>query len=342
MTHTETAPEAAAASPDRPRRHNPLSGVVDELRSLAVLAVLVVIVTVFHPQFLSIASIANITQQASFYGILALGMVYLLSMGELDLSVGGNFALSAMSVALMIHSGINPWIASLVGIAFGAALGALNAVLSNALRVPIIVISLGTLAAYRGATLILSSGGSVSAANNPQDPFFQVLGGSINGIPALSIALLVLTIALAFVFRKTSFGFAVRAIGSNPHAARLSGYPINRVRIQASALLGALCGFSGVLSVAFFQASDPAVGTGYELLVVAAAVIGGTALSGGRGSVVGAALGALIVSVINGALTAFGVSANFAGFFTGVVIVGAVALDALLKRRKKAVENPTT
>jgi ribose transport system permease protein len=94
-----------------------------------------------------------------------------------------------------------------------------------------------------------------------------------------------------------------------------------------------LCGVSGVLSFAFFQASDPAVGTGYELLVVAAAVIGGTALTGGRGTVFGAMLGALIVSVINGALTVFGVSVNYAGFVTGLVIIGAVALDSLLRRK---------
>ncbi|MFT4229855.1 MAG: ABC transporter permease [Microbacterium sp.] len=338
MTQTTLVEAASPGSPEpgRARRRNPLRGIADELRTLAVLAALVIVVTAFHPQFLSIASIANITQQASFYGLLALGMVYLLSMGELDLSVGGNFALSAMVIAILVHGGVSPWLAALAGVALGAVLGGVNGVLSNALRVPIIVISLGTLAAYRGLALILSEGGSVGAAQNPDDPFFTILGGSINGIPALSIALLILTVVLTFVYRKTSFGFAIRAIGSNAQAARLSGYPINRIRIQAALLLGALCGLSGALSVAFFRASDPAVGTGYELLVVAAAVIGGTTLSGGRGSVVGAALGALIVSVINGALTAFGVSANFAGFFTGVVIVGAVALDALLKRRKSA------
>jgi ribose transport system permease protein len=307
---------------------------MDEIRVLGVLVVLVTIVTVFHPQFLSIASIANITQQASFFGIIALGMVFLLSMGELDLSVGGNFAFCAMVVGILVQAGVNPWLAALAAIAVGGCLGALNSVLSNALRVPIIVISLGTLAVYRGASLIISGAGSVSGGD-PADPFFTVLGGSIGGIPALSIAFLVLTIVLTYVYTKTSFGFAVRAVGSNPHAARLSGYPINRIRIAVGALVGVLCGISGILSFAFFQASDPAVGTGYELLVVAAAVIGGTTLSGGRGSVVGAALGALIVSVINGALTAFGVSANYAGFVTGLVIVGAVALDSVLKRRKR-------
>jgi ribose transport system permease protein len=329
-----TMASASGGGPVRGRSKGIIVRRMDEIRVLGVLVVLVAIVTVFHPQFLSIASIANITQQASFFGIIALGMVFLLSMGELDLSVGGNFAFCAMVVALLVQSGVNPWLAALAAVAVGGCLGALNALLSNALRVPIIVISLGTLAAYRGGSLIISGAGSVSGGD-PEDPFFTVLGGSIGGIPALSIAFLVLTVILTFVYTKTSFGFAVRAVGSNPDAARLSGYPIDRIRITVGALVGMLCGISGILSFAFFQASDPAVGTGYELLVVAAAVIGGTTLSGGRGSVVGAALGALIVSVINGALTAFGVSANYAGFVTGLVIVGAVALDSVIKRRKR-------
>lgn len=304
----------------------------EEARVIGVFVVMVAIVAVVRPQFLGIASIANITQQASFYGIIALGMVFLMSMGELDLSVGGNFAFCAMITGLMAQNGLNLWLAALIGVVSGIVLGAINALLANALTVPMIVITLGTLAAYRGMALIISGAQSVTGGS-PDDPFFKVLGGSIYGIPALAVAMLILAIILTIVYKRTAFGFAVRAIGSNTHAAQLSGYPIKFVRIQVASLVGALCGVSGVLSFAFFGASDPAIGTGYELLVIASAVIGGTALTGGRGSVIGAMFGALIVSVINGALTAFGVSVNYAGFVTGVVIVGAVALDSLLRRK---------
>jgi ribose transport system permease protein len=308
-------------------------GAIEELGVFAVLAVIVIVVTVFHPQFLSIASIANITQQASFYGLIALGMVFLLSMGELDLSVGGNFAFCSVTAALLAEAGVNLWLAGALAIVVGALLGMLNALVSNALRVPIIIISLGTLAAYRGATLIISGAGSVTGGD-PDSSFFTILGGSIGGIPALTIVFVIAAIVLSFVYKRTAFGFAVRAVGSNPHAAKLSGFPIGRIKLQVGGLVGMLCGISGVLSFAFFQASDPAVGTGYELLVVAAAVIGGTALSGGRGTVLGALLGALIVSVINGAMTSFGVSVNYASFVTGIVIVGAVAMDSLLRRKR--------
>ena len=308
-------------------------GAIEELGVFAVLAVIVIVVTVFHPQFLSIASIANITQQASFYGLIALGMVFLLSMGELDLSVGGNFAFCSVTAALLAEAGVNLWVAGALAVVVGALLGMLNALVSNALRVPIIIISLGTLAAYRGATLIISGAGSVTGGD-PDSSFFTILGGSIGGIPALTIVFVIAAIVLSFVYKRTAFGFAVRAVGSNPHAAKLSGFPIGRIKLQVGGLVGMLCGISGVLSFAFFQASDPAVGTGYELLVVAAAVIGGTALSGGRGTVLGALLGALIVSVINGAMTSFGVSVNYASFVTGIVIVGAVAMDSLLRRKR--------
>ncbi len=321
------------AEPSRRREVLRRLGSVDELGVLTVLVVIVVVVTAFHPQFLSMASIANITQQASFYGLIALGMVFLLSMGELDLSVGGNFAFCSVSVALMAEGGFNLWLAGGLAIAIGILLGMLNALLSNALRVPIIIISLGTLAAYRGATLIISGAGSVTGGD-PNSSFFTILGGSIAGLPFLTVVFVAAAVLLTFVYKRTAFGFAVRAVGSNPHAAKLSGFPIGRIKVQVGGLVGLLCGISGVLSFAFFQAADPAVGTGYELLVVAAAVIGGTALSGGRGTVMGALLGALIVSVINGAMTSFGVSVNYASFVTGIVIVGAVAMDALLRRNR--------
>lgn len=312
-------------------RRNPFRN-FEDARVIGVFVVMVAVVAIVRPQFLGIASIANITQQAAFYGIIALGMVFLMSMGELDLSVGGNFAFCAMVTGLMAQNGLNLWLCALIGVVSGVILGAINALLANALTVPMIVITLGTLAAYRGLALIISGAQSVTGGS-PDDAFFKIFGGSVFGISALAIAMLILAIILTIVYKRTAFGFAVRAIGSNTHAAQLSGYPINFVRIQVASLVGALCGISGVLSFAFFGASDPAIGTGYELLVIAAAVIGGTALTGGRGSVIGAMFGALIVSVINGALTAFGVSVNYAGFVTGVVIVGAVALDSLLRRK---------
>lgn len=305
----------------------------DEFGVVAVLIIMVVVVNAVHPEFLGIQSIANLSQQAAFYGIIALGMVFMLSMGEVDLSVGGNFAFSAMVAALLAKHGTNLWLCGIAAIAVGAVLGGFNAMLANGLKLPLIIITLGTLSMYRGLTLVISNG-EAQAGGDPNSGFFSFFGGDIGKIPAAAIAFVVLTAVVWVVYRKTRFGFSVRAVGSNPVAARLSGYPIGRVRLKVALLIGALCGVSGVLSFAFFQSSDPNLGTGFELQVIAAAVIGGTALSGGKGSVIGAFVGALIISIISGALTAFGVSINWSQFVTGAVIVGAVALDSLIKQRQ--------
>jgi len=216
----------------------------------------------------------------------------------------------------------------------GAALGMFNAAVANTFRLPMIIVTLGTLSMYRGATLVISGGQTITGGNTTSS-FFKIFGGSFHRIPAAAIAFAVLTVVMTFAYRKSAFAFGVRAVGSNPTAARLSGYPIGRIRLYVAGLIGVLCAIAGILSYAFFQATDPGLGTGIELQAIAAAVIGGTALSGGRGTIPGAVLGALVISVIGGALTQFGVSINWANFVTGAVIVGTVSLDALVKRRKE-------
>jgi ribose transport system permease protein len=311
-------------------------GAVNELGVLAALAALVVLVAAFHSEFVGIASISNLLQQGSFYGIIALGMVFMLSLGEVDLSVAGTFAFSAMCAALFVEHGMNAWLAAFLAVWIGVGFGAANAVMANFFRLPILIITLGTYSAYRGLVLVVN-GGQSAAGGSTSSSFFSFFGGTLGGkIPASAVAFLVLTLVLSVLYRRTSFGFGVRAIGSNPTAARLSGYSIGRMRLLVAGLLGGLSGFAGVLSYAFFQSADPSVGTGFELQAIAAAVIGGTALSGGKGTVLGAFLGALLISVINGALTQFGVSINWAGVVTGVVIIGAVGLDSIVKRRQLA------
>jgi ribose transport system permease protein len=307
----------------------------EDIGVLCALVAMVVLVTVFHPDFLDIQSVSSLLQQASFYGIIALGMVFMLSLREVDLSVGGNMGFSAMCCAVFVSHGIDPWLAAGLALLVGICLGAANALVSNIFGLPMIIVTLGTLSMYQGMALVISNGGTV-AGGNVNGSFFTIFGGAVDQIPVAAIAFGVLTLVIWFVYRKTAFAFAVRAIGSNPVAARLSGYPINRVRLSVAGLVGLLCAVAGLLSYAFFGSVDSSLGNGLELQVIAATVIGGTALSGGRGSVPGAFLGALIISVIAGGLTEFGVSINWASFVTGAVIVIAVSLDAVVKRRQRA------
>jgi len=308
---------------------------VQETGIVVVLILIVALVALGHPRFVSSQSLTNLTQQSAFFGIMALGVVFLLAMRELDLSVGSNYSVCTIATAVLARDGLNPWVAAVAGILLGAALGAVNALLANRFKLPVIIISLGTLSAYRGLTQVVSHSSPIGG--QPVDSsFYRWVGATHLGLPTVVYVFFVLCGVLTFVFRSTRFGYAVRAVGSNEEAARLTGYPIARVRLTVLTLVGALCGLSGVCTLAYFGAADPGVGTGYELTVIAAAIIGGTGLAGGAGSVPGALIGALLISVIAGALTQVGVPADWGQFVTGVVIVTAVGFDALVRRRTRA------
>jgi ribose transport system permease protein len=310
-------------------------GSYNQLGVLIALLLMVGVVAAFHPTFVSKPSLLNIGQGAALYGIMALGMVFLLSMREIDLSVGSIYGVTITAAALLITShGWDPWLAAGAGVLMGVALGGLNGVFASALAVPTIIVTLGSLSMYRGLTLVLADGHYVPSM--PESSFFDIVGGRLLGVPMSVWTFGALTLLLSALYRSTRYGFVVRAIGSNEDAARLSGIPIGRVRLVTLMLMGGLCGIAGMLTLAFFQSADSNLGAGYELLVIAAAIIGGTGLSGGSGSVFGALLGALIISVIQGGLVQLAVDPNWSNFVTGAVIIAAVAVDAVVRRRRAA------
>ncbi|HZO07346.1 MAG TPA: ABC transporter permease [Solirubrobacterales bacterium] len=349
MSETSTTPQAVATSPnsagtptpppaasigDRVRAGIGRAFQVDELGPLLALIALVVFIGGFHSDFLDKDVLLNTVRSAAFVAIVAYGMVYLLAMTEIDLSVGGIYALCIMLAAKWMSS-IDPWVAAMLAICVGIALGAVNGILCNLFKIPVIIITLGTLSMFRGLVQIVSSG--KPATGIPLDSsFFEKLGGDILGIPAAAWVVVVLGVILTFVFKKTRFGAMVRAVGSNHQAAEFSGIPVLRIRLYALMLVGGLAGLAGVLSLAYFQGADPTVGAGFELQVIAAAIIGGTAVSGGTGTVPGALIGALIVAVINSGLIFFSIDSNWTNFVTGAVIVIAVGSDALVRRRRAA------
>jgi ribose transport system permease protein len=301
---------------------------------LLALLVLVAFIGGFNPEFLAKASLINVGQQAAFFGIMALGMVFLLSMREVDLSVGSLYGLCAVAPAVLMRDGLDPWLAALAGIGLGVALGAVNGLIANALKLPSIIVTLGTLSMFKGITLVISDTRTVTGLPR-EHAFFEIFGGRLFDIPASIWALVLLTVVLAIVYERTRYGFVVRSIGSNPEAAALTGMSIGRTRLATLMLTGGLCGVAGVLTLAFFQSADPNTGLGYELLVIAAAIIGGTTLAGGTGTVVGALLGALTIGVIRSGLVQFGVTTSWSVFATGAVIVAAVALDVRFRGRRE-------
>jgi ribose transport system permease protein len=296
---------------------------------------LVVFIGILHPDFLEIGQLKDIVQNATYVGIIAAGMAFLISMREIDLSVGSMFGLALVVSALLMQHGMNPWLAALLGVLLGGAMGLLNAILVQFIAIPAIVATLATLSMYRGLSQALSGGEQVTGLP-AESSFFTFLGGDeILGLPVSVWVMIVVTVVLTAVLRLTPYGYRVRAIGSNPEAATFSGISIPRVRVQTLVLVGLLAGLSGMLGLAFFISGDPNIGTGFELQVIAAAIIGGTPLRGGSATVVGAVLGAILLSAVNSGLAYFDVPVNWSNFATGAVILAAVALDSLIRGRRR-------
>ena len=287
-----------------------------------------------HPEFFSFGSVKTILRQSALVGIIAFGMVYLVAMIEIDLSVGGIFAVAgSLSALLTKFHHVDPWIAVAIALVAGTGLGALNGVLTSLLRVPLIIVSLGTLSGYFGLHLILSDGKAIYGLPK-NHPFFRLLGNDLFELPASVWTALICAIVLYFVFARTRFGATVRAIGSNPAAAEFIGVRTGLIRIYATALVGFLAALSGVMTLAYFKAVDTSSGRNLGLQVIAGVVIGGTSLAGGSGTILGAALGVLIITTIDSGLVFYGVNLNYSEFVTGAVIIGAIALDRVVKRRR--------
>ncbi len=298
---------------------------------IIVFLVMILAIGIPHPEFFSFGSVKTILRESALVGIIAFGMVYLVAMVEIDLSVGGIFAVAgSLPASLIKFYHVDPWLAVAVALIAGVGLGALNGVLTKLLKVPLIIVSLGTLSGYFGLHLIISDGKAIYGMPKGH-PFFRWFGSDLFELPVSVWTAILCAIVLYFVFVHTRFGATVRAIGSNPAAAEFIGVRTGLIRIYTTALVGFLAALSGVMTLAYFKAVDTSSGRSLGLQVIA-----GTSLAGGSGTIVGAALGVLIITTIDSGLVFYGVNLNYSEFVTGVVIVAAIALDRIAKRRRAA------
>ena len=332
-----TAGTPATARPPAPEgaARARLRGLPDETGVIVALLALVVIVGVLRPTFFAPVTLVQQLSGAAFIGMLALAMVFVVVIRDIDLSIGWMFNFSAVIAAKAMVAGIDPWLGAAIGIAFGAMLGLINGLLAVWLRIPVIIITLGTLSAYRGLSLVVNESRAVVPVDK-SSAFFALFDIRLfDLIPFVAILFLVLAIALHLLLHQTRFGYRVQAIGSNPEAARLGGIPVDRTRILVLVLMGAVAGLTGATFLGFREAIDPVTGGDYLLPVVAAVIIGGTALSGGRGTIIGAVIGALIIQVITTGILFLGVDVKWSTFVTGAVIIIAVAVDQLVRRQRE-------
>jgi ribose transport system permease protein len=236
---------------------------------------------------------------------------------------------------MLMVAGFNPWIAALAGIGFGAGLGLVNGILVVGLRLPAVIVTLGTYSMFQGLSLVANQGRAIVPSDTSSN-YFSIVSTKLFGVlPVAALVFVVLAIVMHVVLHRTRFGYRVQAVGSNPEAARFAGIPTGRVRLQTLVMMGALCGLSGVMYVGFRGAIDPQEGSDFVLVVIAAVIIGGTPLSGGHGTIIGAAVGMMIIQVISSGLIFFGIDATWSTFVTGAVIVLAVSLDQLIKYQRQ-------
>lgn len=285
--------------------------------------------------FASPANLANIFNDTSILIILALGQMTVILTKSIDLSVAANLAFTGMAVAMLdaAYPGLPLALLIVLAVGIGAALGAINGFLVWLLRIPPIVVTLGTLTIYRGMAFVLSGGGWVNAHQMTHDflnlPRFPVLG-----LPILSWLAIAIVLMMWFVLTRTPFGRAAYASGGNPTAAVYAGIDVGRSRFLAFVLSGALAGLSGYLWVSRYAVAYVDIAAGFELDSVAACVIGGISIAGGIGSVIGTVLGALFLGVIKNALPVIGISPFAQMAISGVVIILAVVFNARAEKKK--------
>jgi rhamnose transport system permease protein len=335
MTADATTPQNVAGADAR--RFADLVFRVRELGIVAAFALLVLVTAILEPRFVTADSLRNLALNAAIFAILAAGQTLVIITRNVDLSVGSVLGLAAFMAGdlLSAHPGVPIPVVILLGMLLGAACGLLNGVLVTFGKVPALVVTLGTLYAFRGVAFLWTNGRQVNAETLP-DPFLNLGTGSILGIPTLALLALVVVVVVGQALRDFRAGRELYAIGSNPEGARLAGVRSERRVLTAFVLSGALAGLAGVLFTARFGTVDATAGSGYELTVISATVVGGVAIFGGTGSVYGAALGALLLNTITSSLIVLKVDAFWQQAAIGALLLVAIAFDRLVGLRVDA------
>jgi ribose/xylose/arabinose/galactoside ABC-type transport system permease subunit len=288
--------------------------------------------------FFTIANQSGLLRDAALIGIAATGMTLVIIAGEIDVSTGPAVALSSVIVAVaMTQWGLPALLAILITLVVGAGWGALAGVLRARFLVPSFIATLGLWSVLRG---LGQFGTDALPVPLPLDePVMPFLTGTILGVPTPAVIMIVAFLVFAFVARKTAFGRSVFAIGGNAAAARLAGIKVARVRVILFAIMGMLGALSGVLLAARLGSGNAGAANGLEFDVIAAVVIGGTAMSGGRGSLVGTFLGVIFITLIGNGLVLLGVDSFLQSVVRGVIIVLAVLLNVTLSRKRGSIEE---
>lgn len=310
---------------------NFINTITQKLGPLLGLLVLIIIVSVLNPSFLEPLNLLNLFRQVAINALIAFGMTFVILTGGIDLSVGAILALSSALTAGMIVSGVDPILAILVGCILGGIMGMVNGLLITKGKMAPFIATLATMTAFRGLTLVYTKGNPITGLGD--NYLFQLFGrGYFLGIPVPAITMILTFVVLFVVLHRTPFGRKTYAIGGNEKASLISGIKVPRVKILIYGLSGLLAALAGAILTSRLNSAQPTAGTSYELDAIAAVVLGGTSLSGGKGRIFGTLIGVLIIGTLNNGLNLLGVSSFYQMVVKGIVIIIAVLLD----RKKSA------
>lgn len=327
-----TATNAQGSVPGNLRER--LSGAVSQLAAAGALIAVFVFLSVVSPVFLTSNNLFNVGVQIAVTAVIAVGMTLVIITAGIDLSVGSVAALSGvLGVMLIVNLGLPPLVGIVGGTLVGAAAGLVNGFLVTAAGLSPFIATLGMLTVARGLVFVVSGGVAVFGAPDS----FRLLGqGVIGPVPIPIVVLVAVALVGYFVLSRTKLGRYSYAIGSNPEAARLSGIPVNRYLLAVYVISGALAGFGGMIAASRVNSGQPNFGVALELDVIAAVVIGGASLFGGRGTIIGTLIGAFLIALIRNGAVLLDVNLFYQQIIVGVVIWLAVYWDQLRRRKLEA------
>ena len=296
--------------------------IFSRLGPLLALVVLVILVTIMSPTFVSPANLLNLLRQVSINAVIAFGMTFVILTGGIDL------ALSGAVTASMLASGFAAPLALLAGLVLGAIFGLLNGILIAYGKAAPFIATLATMTIFRGATYVFTNGNPITGAKMNSSFLFQFMGrGYLFGIPFPIIIMLVAYGVLFVLLHKTSFGRKTYALGGNETAARIAGVRTKMVTMLIYTISGLMAAIAGIILTSRLSSAQPDAGTSYEMDAIAAVVLGGTSLAGGKGRIFGTLIGALIIGTLNNGMNLLGISSFYQQIVKGIVILIAVLLD---------------
>ncbi|WP_199914487.1 ABC transporter permease [Aminobacter sp. MSH1] len=308
-------------------------GSMREAGLIVIILALCIAMSFASPHFLTWGNFRAMLMSFSIEGIVVVGMTILLIVGGIDLSVGSVVAFSMVVSGALFLAGLDPWTASLIGIAVSALIGAVMGFFVTVVGLNHFITSLAAMVIVRGLCLIVTKGTPLSLFTLP--PAFKAIGqGSFHGVPYVIIIFVMVVAVFDFLLRRATAFRKVFYTGSNEKAAQYSGIRTKQVKFWVTVLSSTLAGFAGVIYMSRFGAATPTFGAGMELNIIAAAVIGGASLNGGSGTIFGAILGMALLSVVTSSLILLDISVYWQDMIKGCILLAAVSIDHLLHRRK--------